>query len=893
MRANILLIEYERRSVDQIRRALAETEHTLEVAGDLHRAVEICAHFEPRLVIITAELPGVSVGDAITQLRARAGLRATPFLIMMAGYLGEDGEVDAAQLGAQDILARPYGSQALVEKVERLVRLDAGARATQAIPPETLAALRRGAGGGAASLTSDDLFGDILSDVEGDEQPAAAAPSASAPPAPPPPAKPAKSDKLGVDEALAEALGMKAAKGPLPRKPAPAERDVDAMLSETLAGLDIQLAGAKAARRPKAEAPASVPPSAPAAAPSPPPVPAPPSEPEPMPDLEPVAEPGPVQPPLPEPVEAVPPPAGTRFGQYILEERVAKGGMAEVFRARMMGVEGFQKTVAIKRILADMAGNDEFVTMFIDEAKLAAQLKHPNIVDIYDLGKIDRSFYIAMEYVEGHDLREVLGRCRSSDVTVPVPLALHCAAQLASALDHAHTTRDFEKRDLGLVHRDVSPPNVLISNDGEVKLCDFGIAKALTKATHTRDGLLKGKLRYMSPEQASGREIDHRSDIFSLGLVLYEMLTGKKVFDGATEAEILKQARNPWVGAPSTANPEVPPDVDRIVLRALEEDPSARYQSAEAIGRALEAAIRGHGWAPDAAALAAFVRDPAAPVEVATFVPPPPVVPPPPPPRAPARPPLTPEPEPVPRLEAAAEELGSEGPFLETELAAKRQPWWLFVAGIAAVVVAVVAVVVLTRGGGGDQPVEPTPAPIVVLPPTETPVALMEEAPAEEPVAAAPAATPRPPTLTPTATETPTETPTETATPVPDAPTPTRVPPTASPASPTATFTPAVREGDLVTMGSGVVRPVLVRQVDPEYPKLAQRMGIDGEVEVEVLVGPDGAVEDVRVVNVSRTGVGFERATIDAVRQWRYKPATKGGVNVRMWVPARVRLTLR
>lgn len=876
MRANILLIEYERRSVDQVRRALAETEHTLEVAGDLFRAVEICAHFEPRLVIITAELPGVSVGDAITQLRARAGLRATPFLILMAGYQGEDGEADAAQIGAQDVLARPYGSQALVEKVERLVRLEAGAGATQAIPPETLAALRRGAGGGAASLTSDDLFRDILSDVEGDEQLAAAAPSAGAPPAPPPPAASAKSGKLGVDEALAEALGMKAAKAPGPRKPAPAERDVDAMLSETLAGLDVQLAGAKAARGPKAEAPAPTP----AAAGGPPP-PA-----EPMPKLEPFAEPESVPPPPP---EAVPPPAGTRFGQYILEERVAKGGMAEVYRARMMGVEGFQKTVAIKRILADMAGNDEFVTMFIDEAKLAAQLKHPNIVDIYDLGKIDRSFYIAMEYVEGHDLREVLGRCREVGVTVPVPLALHCAAQLASALDHAHTTRDFEKRDLGLVHRDVSPPNVLISNDGEVKLCDFGIAKALTKATHTRDGLLKGKLRYMSPEQASGREIDHRSDIFSLGLVLYEMLTGRKVFDGASEAEILKQVRDPKVEAPSSMSPTVPPDVDRIVLRALKADPSARYQSAAAIGQALEAAIRGHGWAPDAAALAAFVRDPAAAIEVATLAPPP-VVPPPPPPEAPAQPPLAPEPESMSQVEVDAGELDSSSPFFETEVAPKRQPWWLFAAAIAAVVVAVVAVVVLTRGGGGDQPIEPTPAPIVVLPPTETPVAPPEETPAE-PVVVPPAATPRQPTPTPTPTAT--ETPTEIATPVPQAPTATRVPPTATPAPPTATFTPAVREGDLVTAGPGVVRPVLVRQVDPEYPKLAQRMGIDGEVEVEALVGPDGAVEDVKVVNVSRTGVGFERATIDAVRQWRYKPATKGGVNVRMWVPARVRLTLR
>jgi TonB family protein len=878
MRANILLIEYERRSVDQVRRALAETEHTLEVAGDLHRAVEICAHFEPRLVIITAELPGVAVEDAITQLRGRAGLRATPFLILMAGYQGTSSDTDATHLGAHDIVASPYGSQALVEKVERLVRLDAGA--TQAIPPETLAALRRGSAGGAASLTSDDLFGDILSDVESYEQPAAAAPSAVAPPAPPPPAAPAKGGKLGVDEALAEALGMAGPKAPAPRKPAPAERDVDAMLSETLAGLDIQLAGAKAARRPKAEAPAPPPAAAP-----------PPVEPEPMPDLEPLAEPEPAQPPSAEPVEAAPPPAGTRFGQYILEERVAKGGMAEVYRARMMGVEGFQKTVAIKRILADMAGNDEFVTMFIDEAKLAAQLKHPNIVDIYDLGKIDRSFYIAMEFVEGHDLREVLGRCRDAGVTVPVPLALHCAAQLASALDHAHTTRDFDKRDLGLVHRDVSPPNVLISNDGEVKLCDFGIAKALSKATHTRDGLLKGKLRYMSPEQASGREIDHRSDIFSLGLVLYEMLTGRKVFDGTSEAEILKQVRNPRVEAPSSVNPAVPPDADRIVLRALEADPSRRYQSAAAIGQALEAAIRGHGWAPDAAALAAFVRDPAAPVAVATLAPPP-VVPPPRSPKVPAPPPLAPEPEPMSQIEVAAEELGSPSPFLETEVAPKRQPWWLFAAAIAAVVVAVVAVVVLTRGGGGDQPAEPTPAPVVVLPPTETPVAPPEEAPAE-PVVVAAAATPRPPTPTPTATETPTETPTETATPVPDAPTPTRVPPTATPAPPTATFTPAVREGDLVTAGPGVARPVLVRQVDPEYPKLAQRMGIDGEVEVEALVGPDGAVEDVRVVNVSRTGVGFERATIDAVRQWRYKPATKGDVNVRMWVPARVRLTLR
>jgi len=235
----------------------------------------------------------------------------------------------------------------------------------------------------------------------------------------------------------------------------------------------------------------------------------------------------------------------------------------------------------------------------------------------------------------------------------------------------------------------------------------------------------------------------------------------------------------------------------------------------------------------------------------------------------------------------------TDSPFLEAEAPTARSQWWMFAAAAVVVVVAIVAFVMTRGDGGGGEPVEPTPAPMVVVPPTETPLAAPEDVVAEEPVAAAAAATPRPPTATPTATETPTEIPTETATPLPEAPSPTRVAATATPAPPTATPTPAVREGDLVTIGPGVTRPVLVNRVDPEYPKMAQRLGADGEVEVEILVGPDGAVEDVRIVNVSRSGVGFERATTDAVRQWRYTPATKNNVNVRMWVNARVRLTLR
>ena len=488
---------------------------------------------------------------------------------------------------------------------------------------------------------------------------------------------------------------MTATDKPAPRKPAAPERDVDAMLSETLAGLDIQLVASKTAGRARPDAakappPAPEPPPPPAPEPTPPATPAEPEPPpEPMPDLEPVAE---AEPEPAAPAEPAAPPDRSQFGQYILEEQVAPGGMAEVFRARMMGVEGFQKTVAIKRILADMDGNDEFVTMFIDEAKLAAQLKHHNIVDIYDLGKIDRSFYIAMEYVEGHDLRDVLERCRAAGVTVPVPLALHMTTLLASALDYAHTTKDFENRDLGLVHRDVSPQNVLISNDGEVKLCDFGIAKALSKATDTRAGALKGKLQYMSPEQAWGKDIDHRSDMFSLGLVLYEMLTGEKVFDGSSEAEILAQVRDPKVAAPSSANPDVPPDVDRIVLRCLEPDPTARYQSAAAVGRALDNAIRSHGWSPDAATLAAFAGDPAAPIEMATAAPGR-GTPPPPPPETPTARAQTPEPPPEPEPFPAGEpeeaepvmelshELSGPSPFLEPE-SAKKRPWWLLAAAV-------------------------------------------------------------------------------------------------------------------------------------------------------------------------------------------------------------------
>ena len=545
--------------------------------------------------------------------------------------------------------------------------------------------------------------------------------------------------------------------------------------------------------------------------------------------------------------------------------------MAEVFRARMMGVEGFQKTVAIKRILADVADNKEFVTMFIDEAKLAAQLKHANIVDIYDLGKIDNSFYIAMEYVEGRDLRAVLDDCREYGVTFAVPVALHVASLLAAALEHAHTTTDFEDRDLGLVHRDVSPPNVLISAEGDVKLCDFGIAKAFSKATQTRDGLLKGKLKYMSPEQGAGKAIDHRSDLFSLGLVLYEMLTADKVFDGASEAEILQLVRDPKVGPPSAVNPEVPEDVDRIVLKALEPDPDERYQYAADMERDLEEAIRAHGWTPDAAAIAAFAADPAARAGAVPAAAPPATPPP------PAVEESEPDFEPVAGIPVLEEAPELADPYAYGEPDKKKIPIWLIIVAAAGVILA--AALFFLLGGSGEDDAS-SRNPVVVETPTETPTPVPVE---EEPVVVVPpTATPRPPTATPTETETPTPTETPTATEVP--PTATPIPPTATPRPPTPTFTPAVREGELVALGPEVTPPVLIHDVTPQKPRMAERLGQSGAVEAEVLVGPDGSVEDVRIVSAEPPNMGFEKATEDAVRQFRYKPATKKGVKVRVWI---------
>jgi serine/threonine protein kinase len=276
------------------------------------------------------------------------------------------------------------------------------------------------------------------------------------------------------------------------------------------------------------------------------------------------------------------------YGPYRLVKKIAVGGMAEVFKAKRTGVEGFEKVVAVKRILPHLSDNKEFVDMFIDEAKMVAGLAHPNIVQISDLGKLEKSYYIAMEYVHGRDLRSILRRAKDRGLRLPLDLTVFIVSRVCSALEFAHRKKDERGRPMLIVHRDISPQNILISFEGEVKLTDFGIAKAATKARITDAGALRGKLLYMSPEQAWGKPMDRRSDLFSLGIVFYEMVTDQKPFLGSSEMSILEMVRECRVAPPSDVNPRIPERLEKVVMTALERDPDHRYQDAAEMYRDLD-----------------------------------------------------------------------------------------------------------------------------------------------------------------------------------------------------------------------------------------------------------------------------------------------------------------
>lgn len=268
-----------------------------------------------------------------------------------------------------------------------------------------------------------------------------------------------------------------------------------------------------------------------------------------------------------------------QFGRFYLLEKLAVGGMAEIYKAKTYGAEGFEKLLAIKRILPHCSADKEFITMLIDEAKLSVLLSHANVVQVYDLGKVGEDYFISMEYLNAVNLRDILYRCREQERQIPPELALYIMSEICKGLDYAHRKSDSNGKPLGIVHRDVSPQNVLISYEGEVKLVDFGIAKAAMNISHTMAGILKGKIAYMSPEQALGKSIDHRTDIFSVGIILYECLIGKKLFTGESQFEVLKKIRTTRLTR-DTLPATLPLPLREILAKTLAYLPKDRFISA-------------------------------------------------------------------------------------------------------------------------------------------------------------------------------------------------------------------------------------------------------------------------------------------------------------------------
>jgi eukaryotic-like serine/threonine-protein kinase len=282
------------------------------------------------------------------------------------------------------------------------------------------------------------------------------------------------------------------------------------------------------------------------------------------------------------------PAVGGSFGRYELLQRLATGGMGEVFLARQRGPDGFEKLVVLKTLLPHLSQNDDLLTMFKDEARLSARLVHPNICQTFEFDQVDGTWFIAMEYLRGDDLRTLLRECGAQGRRIPVPLACRIAADAAAGLDFAHALRDEEGRPYGIVHRDISPQNVFVTFAGGVKIIDFGVAKAAGAAHRTRTGALKGKFAYMSPEQVAGAPLDARSDVFALGVVLHELLTGRRLFKADTEVETLARVGECAVAPPSAVEPELPRSLDAVVLPALAKDPGHRYRSAHELRLALE-----------------------------------------------------------------------------------------------------------------------------------------------------------------------------------------------------------------------------------------------------------------------------------------------------------------
>ncbi len=403
------------------------------------------------------------------------------------------------------------------------------------------------------------------------------------------------------------------------------------------------------------------------------------------------------------------------FGKYRLLEPLASGGMAEVWRAEVAGPGGFSKEVALKLVRADLAADAELARLFVQEARLASRLGHANVVQVFEFDTAEGRPYLAMELVRGRTLRQLTDRCRETGQPLGVARAVHVAAEVARALAHAHGLAE-GGRPLGIVHRDVSPQNVLLSYEGEVKLADFGIARALGAAERTAPGALQGKVAYMAPEQALGEEVDGRADLFALGVVLWELLAGRRLFARESEAATLAALLGGEpVSPPSAWNEAVPPELDRLVLAALEREVGRRTPDAERMRADLAAVRLRLARTPEDLELRPLLRSLFADV---------------------LRPGAPPEPtrRMVPEGEAQT----------RTVAARKGKKGWAVAGALAAAVLAAGMGAFARRGGeGGGEDPAPTPSqPPTSTPPTPTPT------PTPPTPASAPSQPPTPPAPT-------------------------------------------------------------------------------------------------------------------------------------------------
>jgi serine/threonine protein kinase len=301
------------------------------------------------------------------------------------------------------------------------------------------------------------------------------------------------------------------------------------------------------------------------------------------------------------------PAGGVPFGRYRLRERLGVGGMAVVYRASIEGPEGFSRFVVVKRMLPTLSRDPNFARMMVSEARLSALLHHPAIVQVQDFGEVSGEYFIAMELVDGYDLLTVLNHCARKNQFLPIGVAVHVCHEIASALAYAHALTDDAGKPLQIVHRDVSPSNIMVAKLGQVKLLDFGIAKAASSVRdeQTRTGTLKGKISYMSPEQAEGDNVDHRADLFALGIVLWESLTRQRLFRGEDDLRTLRLVREAKIDPPSSLRPEVDAELDAVVLKMLARRFEDRFASADEVAAAL--AIHCRRWEADARTLKQFL----------------------------------------------------------------------------------------------------------------------------------------------------------------------------------------------------------------------------------------------------------------------------------------------